>query len=90
MRNSLLMSATAVVTVLTTAAVAVLTPSHGLAPAGANPPPPATPAIEAFHPVVREPAARTGDYAADYTVYRPADLDRVRGRLPVVVVGNGA
>ncbi|MGW3964581.1 poly(ethylene terephthalate) hydrolase family protein [Amycolatopsis sp. NPDC005003] len=48
------------------------------------------PAAEVFHPVVREGAAKTGDYAAEYTVYRPADLDRVRGRLPVVVFGNGA
>ncbi|GHG22566.1 MULTISPECIES: poly(ethylene terephthalate) hydrolase family protein [Amycolatopsis] len=52
--------------------------------------PPAPPASEVFHPVVREAAAKTGDYAAEYTVYRPADLDRVRGRLPVVVFGNGA
>ncbi|MFJ9779241.1 hypothetical protein ACIRSS_06635 [Amycolatopsis sp. NPDC101161] len=51
---------------------------------------PAPPAAAVFHPVVREPAARTGDYAAEYTVYRPADPDRVRGRLPVVVFGNGA
>ncbi|WP_290055910.1 poly(ethylene terephthalate) hydrolase family protein [Amycolatopsis solani] len=50
----------------------------------------APPASEVFHPVVREAAARTGDYAAEYTVYRPADLDRVHGRLPVVVFGNGA
>ncbi|KDN16100.1 poly(ethylene terephthalate) hydrolase family protein [Amycolatopsis rifamycinica] len=52
--------------------------------------PPAPPASTVFHPVVREAAAGTGDYAAEYTVYRPADLDRVRGRLPVVVFGNGA
>lgn len=52
--------------------------------------PPAPPAAAVFHPVVREPAARTGDYAAEYTVYRPADPDRMRGRLPVVVFGNGA
>ncbi|SEF38237.1 hypothetical protein SAMN05421837_11971 [Amycolatopsis pretoriensis] len=52
--------------------------------------PPAPPAASVFHPVVREPAARTGDYAAEYTVYRPADPDRSRGRLPVVVFGNGA
>ncbi|MBE1495785.1 dienelactone hydrolase [Amycolatopsis lexingtonensis] len=52
--------------------------------------PPAPPAAAVFHPVVREPAARTGDYAAEYTVYRPADPDRVPGRLPVVVFGNGA
>ncbi|NBH04458.1 hypothetical protein [Amycolatopsis sp. SID8362] len=52
--------------------------------------PPAPPAATVFHPVVREPAAKTGDYAAEYTVYRPADADRVRGRLPVVVFGNGA
>lgn len=51
---------------------------------------PVPPAAAVFHPVVREAAARTGDYAAEYTVYRPADLDRVRGRLPVVVFGNGA
>lgn len=48
------------------------------------------PAIDTFHPVVREPAAHTGDYAAEYTVYRPADIRAVRGRLPVVVFGNGA
>jgi predicted alpha/beta-hydrolase family hydrolase len=87
MRNSLLMPATAaVVAVLTTAAVAVPTPSHEVVPTGAR----MSPAIEAFHPVVREPAARSGDLAAAYTVYRPADLDRIHGRLPVVVVGNGA
>jgi predicted alpha/beta-hydrolase family hydrolase len=51
---------------------------------------PAPPASAVFHPVVREAAAGTGVYAAEYTVYRPADLDRVRGRLPVVVFGNGA
>jgi predicted alpha/beta-hydrolase family hydrolase len=51
---------------------------------------PAPPASTVFHPVVREGAARTGNYAAQYTVYRPADLDAVRGRLPVVVFGNGA
>jgi dienelactone hydrolase len=50
----------------------------------------AAPAATVFHPVVREPAARTGNYAAAYTVYRPADLTEVRGRLPVVVFGNGA
>lgn len=90
MRNSVLMSLTAaVVTVLATAAVAVVPSSRGATPAG-PPTPPAPPAIDAFHPVVREPAVRTGDHTADYTVYRPADLDRIRGRLPVVVVGNGA
>lgn len=52
--------------------------------------PAAPPASEVFHPVVREAAAKTGDYAAEYTVYRPADLDRSRTRLPVVVFGNGA
>ncbi|WP_410667730.1 hypothetical protein [Amycolatopsis sp. cmx-4-68] len=52
--------------------------------------PPAPPASTVFHPVVREAAAETGSYAAEYTVYRPADPASVRGRLPVVVFGNGA
>ncbi|MDQ7808642.1 hypothetical protein Q5425_33330 [Amycolatopsis sp. A133] len=52
--------------------------------------PPAPPASSVFHPVVREAAAGTGDYAAEYTVYRPADLGAGPGRLPVVVFGNGA
>lgn len=49
-----------------------------------------TPAIDTFHPVVREPARHTRGYAADYTVYRPADLDEIKGKLPVLVFGNGA
>ncbi|NYI93314.1 hypothetical protein HNR02_006689 [Amycolatopsis endophytica] len=44
-------------------------------------------ALERFHSVVREPAANTRDLAADYTIYRPAGTD---GKLPVVVIGNGA
>lgn len=91
MRNPVLTSVTAAaVTVLTTAAVAVLSSTPGAGPAGVRTPPPAAPAIETFHPVVREPAAHNGRYAAEYTLYRPADLDRIHGRLPVVVVGNGA
>lgn len=93
MRNSVLTSVTAAaVTVLTTAAVAVLSPSPEAGPAAPPPPAPpaAAPAIETFHPVVREPAAHNGHYATEYTLYRPADLDRIHGRLPVVVMGNGA
>src|SRR5690348_7779584 len=90
MRNSLLVSLTATtVTALVTMTVALLGSPPAAAPAGARTPP-AAPAVEAFHPVVREPAAHHGDLAADYTLYRPTDLDRVHGRLPVVVVGNGA
>lgn len=73
-----------------TALVAVAAATVPGAPEAEVAAPPAPPAAAVFHPVVREPAARTGDYAAEYTVYRPADLDRVRGRLPVVVFGNGA
>jgi dienelactone hydrolase len=69
-----------------TAAVATGSPDTEIAVAAA----PAPPASAVFHPVVREAAARTGNYAAEYTVYRPADLDQVRGPLPVVVFGNGA
>jgi dienelactone hydrolase len=82
----------AAATVLVAITAAVVPGSSG-ADVAAPPPPPAQsapPASTVFHPVVREAAARTGNYAAEYTVYRPADLDRVPGRLPVVVFGNGA
>ncbi|SED09678.1 Alpha/beta hydrolase family protein [Amycolatopsis tolypomycina] len=77
----------AAATALVAATAAVLVPGAPEAEVAASPAPPAS---AVFHPVVREAAARTGDYAAEYTVYRPADLDRVPGRLPVVVFGNGA
>jgi dienelactone hydrolase len=87
MKNALLgpvLVAAVTVLVAVTAAVVPGSPEAEVASA------PAPPASAVFHPVVREGAARTGHYAAEYTVYRPADLDRVRGRLPVVVFGNGA
>ncbi|MGW5739805.1 poly(ethylene terephthalate) hydrolase family protein [Amycolatopsis sp. NPDC003861] len=77
----------AAVTALVAVTAAIVVPGSPGAEVAA---PPAPPASAVFHPVVREAAARTGDYAAEYTVYRPADLDRVHGRLPVVVFGNGA
>jgi dienelactone hydrolase len=84
LKPALVAAVTAVVAV--TAAVAARSSGTEVAVAAA----PAPPASAVFHPVVREAAAKTGNYAAEYTVYRPADLDRVRGRLPVVVFGNGA
>ncbi|WP_410573217.1 hypothetical protein [Amycolatopsis sp. cmx-4-61] len=72
------------------AVTAAVVPGPSEVDAAAPPAPPAPPASTVFHPVVREPAAKTGPYAAEYTVYRPADLDTLHGRLPVVVFGNGA
>lgn len=75
---------------LVAAVTALLATTAAAVPGTPEPAAAAPPASQVFHPVVREAAARTGDYAAEYTVYRPADLDQVRGRLPVVVFGNGA
>ncbi|MEU0467657.1 MULTISPECIES: alpha/beta hydrolase [unclassified Amycolatopsis] len=71
------------------AAVALTGVTVGLA-SGTTPETANRPAMEQFHPVVREAAANTRGLAVEYTVYRPADLDEIHGRLPVVVIGNGA
>ncbi|WP_328453269.1 poly(ethylene terephthalate) hydrolase family protein [Amycolatopsis sp. NBC_00438] len=86
LKPALAAAVTAVVAVTAAVATGSGSPDADIAVAAA----PAPPASAVFHPVVREPAARTGAYAAEYTVYRPADLDRTRDRLPVVVFGNGA
>ncbi|PXY30375.1 hypothetical protein BAY59_14350 [Prauserella coralliicola] len=78
---------TAFATVLVvTAASALSSPPEPRSPSAA----PRVAAIDTFHAVVREPARHARDLAAEYTVYRPADLRAVRGKLPVVVFGNGA
>jgi dienelactone hydrolase len=86
LKPTLVAAVTAVVAVTAAVVTGSGSPAADLAVAAA----PAPPASAVFHPVVREAAAETGDYAAEYTVYRPADLDRIHGRLPVVVFGNGA
>lgn len=50
----------------------------------------ARPAIEEFHPVVREAARHTDGHASAYTVFRPTVVPASTGKLPVVVFGNGA
>ncbi|SFW78874.1 hypothetical protein [Amycolatopsis australiensis] len=80
----------AAATALVAVTAALVPGAHGTGTDVAAAAAPAPPAAAVFHPVVREAAARTGDYAAEYTVYRPADLDQLRDRLPVVVFGNGA
>ncbi|MEV6823853.1 hypothetical protein [Amycolatopsis sp. NPDC051102] len=86
LKPALVAAATALAVVM----AAVVVPGSPAAEVAAPAAPPAPPASAVFHPVVREAAAETGNYAAEYTVYRPADPAAVRGRLPVVVFGNGA
>ncbi|WP_431878632.1 hypothetical protein [Amycolatopsis sacchari] len=73
---------------LAAVAITAAGPGTPVVPVSAQPAP--GPAIDASYPVVREPAANNGDYAADYTLYRPADPRLVRGGLPVLVFANGS
>lgn len=91
--RSPVLTALATTLVVTATATAVLnrpdpTDLHSTPTAAAGK---ARPAIEEFHPVVREDAAHDAGYASPYTVYRPAELPaRATEKLPVVVFGNGA
>ncbi|NRN67935.1 Cellulose binding domain-containing protein [Kibdelosporangium sp. 4NS15] len=91
MKTSLLMPLAAAAVALVATAAAVAAPDRPAPePAVVAVAAPDRQAIDVFHPVVREPAARNGRYDVEYTVYRPADLGKIHGRLPVVVFGNGA
>lgn len=77
--------------VVTAASTSLLGPSSPHAPerTSAAAPAPARPAVDVFHPVVREEAHPHWGLASPYTVYRPAEFRPGDRELPVLVFGNG-